>query len=536
MPQLSKEYKMKKLLFFCVLIGLFSCEKEGTSWDVNLEAPLIHDTLSLKNWVNDSTLTETASGEIEVDLTRTLLDIGLADLIKIPDTSVVQLFSPIFTLNNIPPGTTFVNAVEEHSFDLDEIQLKAIRVKDGRVKVKVYNPLGTKVLFKVQLPGVTQNGIVFEQNYSVDPGSVASPTVKEELLDLTNYHIDLRGLSGLEYNILQTKLTLTTDPNGSPVSISSAYDFKFEASLENIKVDYAKGYFGSKVFSDNTDFTLDFMSKITEGTLDLPETALQISVENGIKVPIRGQLHYLKNTNQLGNTVSLTSPEIGPSFYISPAVGAWSSLQSNSQQLSFDPINSNLESFLENLGAVNEASYEVQLNPWGNISAGNDEAFPNSRIKVKASAQLPLKLGLDGLTLRDTFDIDFKQNDNKTHIESGLIYLDVSNAFPFSCDPVLYLMTEDGQILHTLIASSQISSCEMATIDPLDGLKKQPSHIEFLLEKEALSDLAIIKKIIVEARFDSPNASTGLSEPKQVQAKAFLSFKLRMKLNTKVVL
>jgi hypothetical protein len=105
-------------------------------------------------------------------------------------------------------------------------------------------------------------------------------------------------LSGLEHNILQTKLTLTTDPNGSPVSISSAFDFKFEASLENIKVDYAKGYFGSKVFSDNADFTLDFMSKITEGTLDLPETALQISVENGIKVPIRGQLHYLKNTNR----------------------------------------------------------------------------------------------------------------------------------------------------------------------------------------------------------------------------------------------
>jgi hypothetical protein len=97
-------------------------------------------------------------------------------------------------------------------------------------------------------------------------------------------------------------------------------------------------------------------------------------------------------------------------------------------------------------------------------------------------------------------------------------------------------MTEDGQILHTLIGSSQISSCEMAAIDPIDGLKKQPSHIEFLIEKEALSDLAMIKKIIVEARFDSPNSSTGLNEPKQVQAKAFLSFKLRMKLNTKVIL
>ena len=526
---------MKKTIVLCFLIGLVSCKKEETAWNVDVEAPLLHDTLSLKNWVNDSTLTET-NGEIEIDVTRTLLDIGLSELIKIPDTSVTQLFSPIITLNNIPPGTTFVNAIEEHTVNLDDIQLKSIRVKDGRVKVKVYNPLGTKVLFKVQMPGVTQNGVMFEQNYSVDAGSVANPTVKEEWLELSNYQIDLRGVSGIEFNILQTKLSLTTDPNGVPVSISSAYDFKFEASLTDIKVDYAKGYFGSKVFSDVADFNIDFLSKITEGTLDLPETALQISIENGIKVPVRGQLHYLKNTNQLGNTVSLTSPEIGPSFYISPAVGSWSSLQSNSQELSFDPVNSNLESFLENLGAANEASYEVQLNPWGNTSAGNDEAFPNSRIKVKASAQLPLKLDLDGLTLRDTFDINFKQNDAQTHVESGLIYIDVTNAFPFSCDPVLYLMTEDGQILHTLIGSSQISSCEMAAIDPIDGLKKQPSHIEFLLGKEQLADLAVLKKIIVEARFDSPNSSTGISEPKQVQAKAFLSFKLRMKLNTKVIL
>ena len=220
---------MRKLLLFCVFIGLVSCKKEGTSWNVDLEAPLVHDTLSLKNWVNDSTLTETSNGEIEVDLTRTLLDIGLSDLIKIPDTSVTQLFSPILTLSNIPPGTTFVNAVEEHSFDLDDVLLKNIRVFNGRVKVKVYNPLGTKVLFKVQMPGVTQNGVMFEQNYSVDAGTVANPTVKEEWLELSNYQIDLRGVSGLEYNILQTKLTLTTDPNGVPVSISSAYDFKFEA-------------------------------------------------------------------------------------------------------------------------------------------------------------------------------------------------------------------------------------------------------------------------------------------------------------------
>lgn len=526
---------MKKLLFLFLLVGLISCQKKETSWNVDLEAPLLHDTLTLKDWVNDSTLSE-LNGEVEVDLTRTLLNIGLSDLIKFPDTTVTQLFSPVITLSNIPPGTTFVNSIEEHSFDLNDVQLKHIRVKEGRVKVKVYNPLGTKVLFKVQMPGVTQNGVMFEQNYSVDAGSVANPTVQEEWLELGNYDIDLRGVSGLDYNVLQTKLSLTTDPNGTPVSISSAYDFKFQASLTDITVDYAKGYFGSKIYADTSIVNLDFMNKLSQGTIDLPETALQISIENGIKVPIRGQIHYLKNTNQQGNMVSLTSSEIGPSFFISPAIGAWSTLQSNTQQLSFDASNSNLEAYLENLGVTNEAAYEVQLNPWGNTSAGNDEAFPNSRIKVKASAQLPLKLGLDGLTLRDTFDIHFQQNQSKSHVESGLITLDVTNAFPFSCDPVLYLMNQQGQILYSIIGNSQISSCEMGAIDPQDGLKKQDSHIEFVMEKDMVKDLDVLTKMIVEARFDSPNPSTGINEPKQVKAHAFLSFKVRMKLNTKMIL
>ena len=517
---------MKKTIVLCFLIGLVSCKKEETAWNIVVEAPLIHDTLSLKNWVNDSTLTET-NGEIEIDVTRTLLDIGLSELIKIPDTSVTQLFSPIITLNNIPPGTTFVNAIEEHSVDLEDIQLKTVRVKDGRVKVKVYNPLGTKVLFKVQMPGVTQNGVMFEQNYSVEPGSVANPTVKEEWLELSNYQIDLRGVSGLEYNVLQTKLSLTTDPNGVPVSISSAYDFKFEASLTDIKVDYAKGYFGSKVFSDVADFNIDFLSKITEGTLDLPETALQISIENGIKVPVRGQLHYLKNTNQLGNTVSLTSPEIGPSFYISPAVGSWSSLQSNSQELSFDPSNSNLESFLENLGAANEASYEVQLNPWGNTSGGWNEIFPNSHLKVSIDASLPLLIGADGLTIRDTFDFNVKQNTAKTHVVSGELILKATNAFPMSGKISLKLLDESGSVIGTVNGSQIVQSSLFGNTFSSTGVQTCVSEIHFSLPEGIVSKLEQIKKVSIMAEFNTPNPLSGLSEQVLISEGAFLGVKLK---------
>ncbi|NCA21827.1 MAG: hypothetical protein EBS86_11915, partial [Crocinitomicaceae bacterium] len=210
--------------------------------------------------------------------------------------------------------------------------------------------------------------------------------------------------------------------------------------------------------------------------------------------------------------------------------------QPSTQQLNFDENNSNIKNYLENLGSNQTIGYKLQLNPWGNTSGGNDEIFPFSKIKLKVKAQLPLALSTNGLTLKDTFDLNLEQDLSKTHVESGVISLNATNSFPLSCDAVLYLMDSTNVILHTVVANSQISSSLMGAIDNIDGLYKKKSKVDFILNEAALKDINKIKKVMVEASFNTPNPSNGINELQSIPLGAFLAVKLNVKLNTKIIL
>lgn len=519
----------------CLCLIVISCKKKDTTWNADWAAPIVSDTLNLTNLFNDSTLASTNQTTIDVDLTRTLLDIGLSDLLEIPDTLITQIYSPTLSINNVPPGSNFVNSIEEHVLDLNDIQLKKIRVSKGKIKVKVFNPLNTKVYYTVQLPGVTKNGSVFEQTYFVETGSIAEPASSVEDLDLAGYDIDLTGESGMNYNRLQSKISIKTDENGPVVSITSQHDFKFDGEISGIKIDYAKGYFGSQVVSDTSNILISQLNSINSGTLDIPSPNLTFTIENGMKVSLKGKLTLAENTNSSNTTVSLESSNIGSDFYIAQAIGTWDNLQSSSYQIQFNSNNSNIEQYLENLGSNHKFGYQLQLNPWGNVSGGADEVFPTSRIKAKVNFQMPLQLGADGLTLRDTFNFDLSQDPTKIHANSGIVTLNATNAFPISCEPVLYFMNENNFVLHTVIASAQISSSNLGSLNPLNGLKEKKSQVEFLLPKELVNDLNKIKFVVVEARFDTPNPINGSNESQVIPYGAFLAVKMNVKLNGTIV-
>lgn len=523
---------MKIVYFFCLIFIFSACKKEATNWNSNWEIPILKDTLDLTNYYNDSTLSLNGS-QIDIALSRTLLDIGLVELIKIPDTTISQQFQSVFTVNNVTPGFTFVNSVKTHELDLHDIQLKKVRVKSGRVRLKVYNPLNTAVLYQVELPGVTLNGQSFVQNFVVAAGTVQNPTVSYETIDLSQYEIDLGGAQGLEFNKLQSKLTLKTDPNGPTVSIYANQLFKYEASFQDLVFDYAKGYFGAAILNEQQTFHLPYLDQIIAGSLDLPNLTMDVLIENGFKVALRGQLSSLQATNTQGQSVALQAPVIGSNFFLPPALGSWSTLQPSTLPLHFDANNSNIENYLENLGATQNMAYELQVNPWGNTAAGHDEAFPNSRLKVKVSASMPLQFRADGLTLQDTFELDIKQDLNKTHVNSGAILLEATNAFPFATDLVLHFL-KDGQIQHTVLADAQISAANLGQIDPVDGLQKKTSKLKIALPEAVLLHINELDQVLVQASFSTLDPTTGLAIMQEVQANAFLAFKLKLQLQTNV--
>ena len=529
------EVKRQFFILLLLTILICSCKKKQTTWNTDWSAPIISDTISLSNLYNDSTLVSSNQTTIDLDLSRTILNLGLSDLVGFPDTTINQSFNLNFSLSNVPAGYTFANTIEEHSFDLNDVQLKKVDVSSGSIKLKVFNSIATKVYFKIILPGITKNGLAFEQIFFVNAGTNAQPGSAEELLDISGYSFDLRGVNGLGYNKLQSQLIITSDPTGPSVAISSNNDFSFSAELSGLKFSYAKGYFGNTLISETAEFLVPYFNSIVAGNLDLPSANLDFEIENGMKFGIKGKIISAENTNSSGNTSQLVSSNLGNDFLISPATGAWNSLQTSSQHLIFSAANSNIESYLENLGSSHQLAYQLQLNPWGNVSGGNDEIFANSRLKIKIKSQIPLIVGADGLTLRDTFNIDLKQNSNKTHAKSGLISLSATNAFPLACEPILYLLNENGSILYTINATSQIYSSLLGSLNTQSGLFEKSSLLEFVLTEDIVENLDKIKKIVVQAKFDTPNPLTGWNEAQSIPFGAFLAVKLRLKLNAEIV-
>src|SRR5690554_6032897 len=76
-----------------VLLVSMACRKEKTNWTSDWVVPIVNDSLLIKNYVNDSTLDINSDQSIQVIADRTLLNLDLSELIKIPDTSIVQTFA-----------------------------------------------------------------------------------------------------------------------------------------------------------------------------------------------------------------------------------------------------------------------------------------------------------------------------------------------------------------------------------------------------------------------------------------------------------
>ena len=110
---------------------------------------------------------------------------------------------------------------------MGDIELKRIRVKSGGIAISVKSPIETTCLFTVQLPGVTKNGVTLSQDFTVPPGTDNDLSVVNGFVDMAGYELDLRGPNQGSFNIIQSKMTVKSDPNGQTVNVSNLDTLRF---------------------------------------------------------------------------------------------------------------------------------------------------------------------------------------------------------------------------------------------------------------------------------------------------------------------
>lgn len=502
-----------RLILLILLVGftVISCKKkESTVWNSGFKIPVLNDTLRINSLVEDGALSVNADHSLQLIYSRDILDFSIAELIEIPDTTIQQKVTIPFNNLTVVPGANFVNEIEEHDFDLEDVLLTEAHASQGTAKIVVFSPVNTPTEFQLKLPGVTKNGVTLVENVSVPAGTNQNPSQRELTIDLADYNLNLRGQNNDSYNILQSQLIVNTDVNGNSVDITNSDTIRFQVTLQGLKIDYGKGYFGNMVFSDTTELKIDFLQNIASGSMQFGDANIDLKVSNGIKVYGRYNLSMLSSENSYGNVVSLTHNQINVNNNLNPATGNWQSNSPYEETINFNTGNSNIQDFLENLGFKYNLGYEVEINPWGNTTGGTDEFFGDSKLKVTLEANMPLEIGADQFVIQDTFDIDLNQDDTKTHISSGKLVMNAQNSFPMEGKFTVYLLDENNNVLASLPGVGQISS-GIAPLTTGDSPELVASTTEFIVSSNDVEAVNNATKMIVSAWFDTN--SSGLPVP-----------------------
>ena len=520
------------VLTFCFL----SCKKEKTSWESNWQLPIVKDTLTLDNLVLDSILEVDQNGNYSVRTEQTLLDLQLSDIVVIPDTTLLITYNLPFAQANLPPGTTIEGDLDQHDFLIEEADIKKMRVSDGMLNIKIENNLSDKIIYTVSMPGVIHNGIPFSENYEVPSGTKANPGVKNTVIDVSGFDMDLTGISGGGSNLIQTKIDVTTDINGGIVTMNQEDTVKIYIELKDVKIDYARGYFGNQVFSDTVDMNIDFLNNISSGTLALDKAAINLGVENGMKLPAKTTIHLVESENSSSQILRLTSTGqngflFGTPFNIDPATGSWNTLVSSYHSILFNEQNSNLVNYIEHLGANQKIGYQISINPWGNTSGGWNEMFPQSELKVNASIDIPLKIGFNQMILKDTFDFSVSQNSENTHIKKGQLLLEVENAFPFSGQIGLRFLDVNHNEVYASNATEEIKSSLFGNYITSSQVTFAMSKLRVELGELFFSRINEVSFVEVTTQFNSPDPSDGTNKKYAIPEGAFLGVKLNGGIN-----
>jgi hypothetical protein len=515
---------MKKILFLLLVgCGFVSCKKRDKAiWDTDWQVPLVHDSLTMSNLVADSLLT-VVSGNYVLDIHSSLFEFKLSDFVSLPDTTIENTF-PMALNFYAQPGTSFTGGeIEEHAMDIGDVQLKKIRVKTGGIEFKVFNPFATKTFFTIQLPGVSKNGITLSQNFTATAGTQSSPGVASGFVDLAGYELDLTGKNGVSFNRIQSKLTVTSDPNGPAVNVTTSDVIKFRFSMKDVQLDYARGYFGSELISDTVNAQIAAMNNIADGLLDVDAMTFDLTIENGLKVNGKIKINSLKNINASGNAVALTHPNIGTWNTVNAATGSNGNITPSNTTLHFTPGNSNFEQYIENHGARNELSFQLQLNPWGNTSGGWDEIYDDHPLRVKLDGAFPLNVGLSDLIFQDTFALNLVNDPNKTHVKSGQLWVNAMNAFPFEGVLELHLLDVNYQEVGTVSGTSAIEASVFGSV--VDGIQQKKSMVYFPVSESLCDRIGQVKYCMIKLKLNTYD-SNGANVQVPIPANAFFRFKL----------
>lgn len=500
--------RVRHFSMITLLLLAAACRKEPepARWDLDISVPLVHGRLTLGDLVPDSLLVADGDGRLSLRYTSTLFALSLDTVLTAPDTSLWYTYVlPIPGPLSFPPGATFNSLDNVTRFDLEDLELRHLRIRSGELQVAITSMINGDLIGNFSLPGATLNGAPFAVQQQVPAGLQLLPATVSATRSLAGYTFDLRGPDLADVNTLATQLSYMTDPAGGPVSVTSADSLKARVSYLDIVPDYAKGYFGSRAIAvAPSSTTMDLFEGIS-GLLDLSEVEARLRVRNGLGVDARATISELRAMNSAsGAWVDLQAPITNGPLNLDRALDLGHGFQEAQNTWTLNNGNSNITAFVELLPDRIDYALDLTLNPLGDVSNGNDFLYYDSRITGDLEIDIPLRLSATDLTLARTLTVDLPGSTEQHAIRSGTLHLFAENGFPFQAAIGLAIVDATDQVRYQL---PEVGPIAAAGVDG-DGMAvgTQSSHLQFLLDESAMDLLHTTGRLRVTAVFNTAGA------------------------------
>jgi len=435
--------KCSALLLFSFLIA--SCSRrEFTFWSPDVIAPIAKGTLGIDDIIPDSILYNDTNGVWHIWVERNLLNFDVDTLVDIPDTIIRNAFGlpilggPFY----YPPGQHLFDIDQFNMLDLKGVLLREARLKRGTLRYRVKSTVNGSLRCIYTLQGVQRDGLPVVLESTTQPADDASPYFFEGSMDISNCTFDLTGGVG-QYNRIATALDIAVSPNAADsAAIATGDSVIFELSFDDLALSYARGFFGSRNEAINETAQLSGDFDMPNGVVDIDQVSIALHIENPIGVDAILSIDEFSGMNFNGNTqVNLVHPPLYNDLLLTRAIDQAGFIIPSNKDYFMSPTNSNVDQFIENLPNELQLRGNIWINPLGDVSDANDFIYFDQLLKANVIFDLPLNIGFNQLTMRDTLEVQSIENLPEM---DGALRLVVDNYFPFDAMANLVLISSNG--------------------------------------------------------------------------------------------
>lgn len=384
--------------------------------------------------------TDASNGPVLIDASK-----GLSIVISVRNLKAKEATAAF-------PNQTVIQQDEELTQDFEGAELKFVKVRSGKLSLKLFTSIQEDMTLYLQIPSATKDGQFINEVIKVKGATANNPTVLNREIDMQGYTIDYRGKDPNTRDTVNTfyqVMRVTLDSSGRQLDVSLQDSINISYQLQSIVPDYAIGYVGTNITeTGDASVPFDVFDKIS-GNISLSDLTMRLKMSNGIGA--EGAVlarNIISNNTKTGNKVALTHSVLNSDYGVSSAV--FSPFLPHEQIVEFNKNNSNVKEFIENLPNQLDYNMKIAISPNGNANNWQDFLYYDSRFKIDLEMIVPGAFSATNLQFTDSISFDIASANNNERVKGGVLNFFYENTYPISLGVKLAVFDAQGRFLDSL--------------------------------------------------------------------------------------